>query len=75
MEFSDPSPNTSPFAIFLAAIYDRIKCGRGKLDIEKCSTKHYLKDGATNSKFLIWRLGHFGNTLHNYIFSSTVVTQ
>ena len=34
--------------------------------MEECSTKHYLKYSATNSKLSIWHLSHFGNTLHNY---------
>ena len=46
MEFADPTP--SPVTIFLAAVYDRIKCSRGKLHIDCEETKgrnpHFFKN-------------------------------
>jgi len=62
VEFDDLSLNPFLFHNIFSCVCDWIKYGRGNLHMQKCSAKNYLKDGATNSKFLIRHLGHFGNT-------------
>ena len=62
MEFADPNLNLFPFH-YISNCYLQLKCGKRKLYMEECSTKNHLKNGATDSKFSIWHLGHTAHLL------------